>query len=43
MAVKKIANTIRKTEQRIKANEITNPEMARRLKGKLALLKGEKK
>jgi len=42
MAVLKKANKIKKWEQRIKAVEVTNPEMADKLRGKLAAFKSRK-
>ena len=42
MAVKKKEVQLRKMEQRRKALEVSNPEAARKLEGKIAAFKGKK-
>ena len=42
MATKKKETQLKKMEQRKKALEVTNPEMAKKLEGKIAAFKGKK-
>ncbi|HPI81885.1 MAG TPA: hypothetical protein PK122_01490 [Candidatus Paceibacterota bacterium] len=42
MGVPKRENKIKKWEKRIKAAESNNPELAKKMKGKLAAIKGKK-